>query len=395
MPESTIVHVDMDAFYASVEERDRPELCGQPLVVGGNPKGRGVVAAASYAARAFGIHSAMPAAEAKRRCPGAVFLNPRMARYVEISREIHEIFRRYTPEVESLSLDEAFLDLHASRRLFGPAAHVARRIKQEIRDEIGLVASVGVAPNKFLAKIASDVDKPDGFMLVESDAVQDFLDPLPVSRIWGVGRVTGRKLRQLGIELIGDLRRWSKERLMVEFGSGGAHLWALSRGMDDRPVVSERAAKSVGHELTFAKDLVAPREMQGFLSELAEKVARRLRRKGLAGKTVQLKLRYADFHTITRRRTVSEATDGGAELRETAYELLTQALKEREAPVRLLGVAVSGLETRRPAQAGLFADPDDPQRRQTADAVLDRAADRFGEDVLRRGMKVGLDDGSK
>jgi len=394
MSESTIVHVDMDAFYASVEECDRPELRGQPLVVGGNPAGRGVVAAASYAARAFGIHSAMPAVEARRRCPQAVFLRPRMARYVEVSREIHAIFRRYTPEVESLSLDEAFLDLRASWRLFGAATHVARRIKREIRDEIGLVASVGVAPNKFLAKIASDVDKPDGLVLVESEAVQDFLDPLPVSRIWGVGRVTGRRLRELGIEQVRDLRRRSKEGLMAEFGSSGAHLWALSRGMDDRPVISERAAKSVGHEITFAQDLVVLREMQGYLNDLAEKVARRLRRKGLAGKTVQLKLRYADFRTISRRRTFSEATDRGAEFRETAYDLLTRALQERDAPVRLLGVAVSGLEIHRPVQAGLFTAEDDRQRRQAADAVLDRAADRVGEDVLRRGMKIGRDDGS-
>jgi nucleotidyltransferase/DNA polymerase involved in DNA repair len=235
-----ILHIDMDAFYASVEERDRPELAGQPVIVGGTPEGRGVVAAANYEVRKYGVHSAMPAATAKRLCPQAVFLRPRMDYYAEVSKQIRAIFGRYTPLVEPLSLDEAFLDVTGTEGLFGPPAELGRQIKREIRDELRLTASAGVARNKFLAKIASDLDKPDGFVVVEPGREQEFLDPLPIGRLWGVGRATGGKLEKLGVQTIGQLRQLSSELLTEQFGKHGGHLWQLAHCIDDRKVVPDR-----------------------------------------------------------------------------------------------------------------------------------------------------------
>jgi DNA polymerase-4 len=234
-----ILHVDMDAFYASVEERDNPRLVGKPVIVGGKPEGRGVVAAANYEIRKFGVHSAMPTSQALRLCPAAIVLPPRMDYYAEISRQIREIFDRYTPLVEPLSLDEAFLDVTGSAGLFGPAVEIGRRIKQHIKQELNLVASVGVAPNKFLAKIASDLNKPDGFLVVEQDRVQEFLDPLPVGRLWGVGRVSNTVLEGFGIRTIGQLRAQSANVLRQKFGKTGDHLWQLAHGIDSRPVVPD------------------------------------------------------------------------------------------------------------------------------------------------------------
>ena len=255
----------MDAFYASVEELDRPELVGKPVIVAGDPKSRGVVSAANYVARTFGVHSAMPSATAHRLCPHGVFLPGRMDRYVDVSHEIHEIFYRYTPLVEPLSLDEAFLDVSGSTGLFGPAEQIGRRIKAEIRDELHLTASVGVAPNKFLAKIASDLEKPDGFVLVDENNVQAFLDPLPVSRIWGVGRVSNQALERLGIRTVAQLRAASPHLLRDKFGSMGEQLWQLAHGIDDRSVVPDHEAKSISHETTFATDIAGMETLQACL----------------------------------------------------------------------------------------------------------------------------------
>ena len=238
-----ILHVDMDAFYASVEERDRPELAGKPLIVGGSPEGRGVVAAANYAVRKFGVHSAMPTATALKRCPHAIVVRPRMDRYADVSAAIRDLFIKYTPLVEPLSLDEAFLDVTGSEGLFGSAVEIAHKLKREIRESLKLVASVGVAPNKFLAKIASDLDKPDGLVVVDPDRVQEFLAPLPVRRLWGVGRVTGRVLEQLGVGTIGQLRQMPLDELRQRFGKSGEHLWELAHGIDDRAVIPDHEAK--------------------------------------------------------------------------------------------------------------------------------------------------------
>lgn len=412
-----ILHVDMDAFYASVEERDRPELVGKPVIVGGTPQGRGVVAAANYVVRKFGVHSAMPTSTALRLCPQAIVLTPRMGYYSEISRQIHEILLRYSPLVEPLSLDEAFVDATGSERLFGPSAEIGRRIKRDIRETVRLVASVGVAPNKFLAKIASDLKKPDGFVVVDPERVQEFLDPLPIARLWGVGRVTARELEQLGLRTIADVRATSVDVLHDRFGKSGTHLWELAHGIDDRQVVPDREAKSISHETTFAVDLIDPDTLRAWLMDLTEQVAWRLRREGLRGRTVQLKIRFADFRTITRARTLAEPTDITTEIWRTAAELLEAeipaptkgrqvAARRPAAPgglrpsagrgtrlgIRLLGVGVSSFDP--PGLAGkqksLFVD-EDRQKLSQLDHAADQIRERFGSTALHRASGIQPD----
>ena len=389
-----ILHVDMDAFYASVEERQRPELAGRPVIVGGDPDRRGVVSAANYLARQFGVHSAMPSATARRNCPQAVFLRPRLDYYAEVSRGIREIFLRYTPLVEPLSLDEAFLDTTGSVQLFGPPAEIGRKIKQQIRDELRLVASVGVAPNKFLAKIASDLDKPDGFVVVQPDRVRQFLDPLPVGRLWGVGRAGNRSLEQMGIRTIGQLRQLPVDVLRSRFGSSGEHLWRLAQGIDDRAVVPDHQAKSISHETTFEVDIADAEVLRSWLLELTEQVARRLRRHGLRGRTVQLKVRFADFRTITRSRTLPEPSNVTIELWETVAEMLQSRLPAGHPPVRLLGVGVSGLDASPLTQQQLF-DNDQHERHTQIDVVTDAIQDRYGRTSIGRAgaMKKGNAEG--
>ena len=379
-----ILHVDMDAFYASVEELDDPGLVGQPVVVGGTPDGRGVVAAANYAARRYGIHSAMPAARARRLCPHAVFIRSRMDRYVEVSRELRDIFARYTPLLEPLSLDEAFLDVTSSLRLFGDGQAIARRIKEEIRDELSLVASVGVAPNKFLAKLASDLDKPDGLVVVPTDAIEAFLEPLPVSRLWGVGKVSNRDLAEMGVYTIGDLRRLPEELLVSRFAKSAAHWARLARGIDDRRVVPDRDAKSISHETTFATDIGDAEVLRSWLLELTEQVATRLRRQGLRGKTVFIKVRYADFHTVTRSESLDAPSNVTRELYVTAARLLQAQLARSPRPVRLLGMGASGITSEELEQGQLFETEDREQQRRI-DTVVDSIKSRFGNRALRRG----------
>lgn len=380
-----ILHVDMDAFYASVEERDRPELVGKPVIVGGTPEGRGVVAAANYVARKFGIHSAMPAVTAHRLCPRGIFLRPRMEYYAEISDQIRAIFEKFTPLVEPLSLDEAFLDVTGSERLFGPAETIGRAIKQEIRERLRLVASVGVAPNKFLAKIASDLKKPDGFVVVAPDRVQEFLDPLPVGRLWGVGKVTGGVLDKLGIHSISQLRQMPVELLRRHFGSSGDYLWELSQGIDDRPVVPEQEAKSISHETTFAKDLEDPEVMRAWLLELSEQVGCRLRRHGLKGRTVNLKVRFEDFHTVTRAQTLAQATNVTQEIWQTAGRMFAERLPARRLQIRLLGVGMSGFDQPGLVQLSLFPEAEH-ERQSRLDQVTDQIKEKFGQASLQRAL---------
>ncbi len=378
-----ILHVDMDAFYASVEERDRPELVGKPLIVGGTAEGRGVVAAANYVVRKFGVHSAMPTATAMRLCPHAIIVRPRMAHYAEISGQIREIFERYTPLVEPLSLDEAFLDVTGSQELFGPSVQIARRIKDDIYRELKLVASVGVAPNKFLAKIASDLEKPNALVVVQPDQIQAFLDPLPVSRLWGVGRVTGQLFDRLGIQTIGQVRQMSPEVLQREFGKQGEHFGKLSHGLDERRVIPDREAKSISHETTFATDISDHEVLRAWLQELTEQVAYRLRRHQLRGRTVDLKLRFSDFKTITRSHTLPQPTNITHEIWQTVATLLEAALPTRRLAVRLLGVGVSGFETTKQKQLTLF--PDESRERDTRlDEVRDQINNKFGKGALNR-----------
>ena len=335
-----IIHIDMDAFYASVEQRDDPSLRGRPVVVGGNPEGRGVVAAASYEARAFGVRSAMPMRTALRLCPEAVRAAPDFGRYREVSRQIREIFHQHTDLVEPLALDEAYLDV-TRNKLGIPFGHrVARTIKAEIRHRLRLTASAGVAPCKFVAKIASDLEKPDGLVTVMPHQVREFLHPLSVERIPGVGKVTQQQLQSLGYETIGQLAQADPSRLEERFGKRGRYLHQRALGIDDGPVTTEREPKQVSSESTFPADLFDPEEMHGALRTLTEEVAGRLRRRGLAGRTVMLKVRYPDFETVTRAQTGSLPLDRGEPMLRIAVDLLGRTDAVRRG-VRLLGVGLS------------------------------------------------------
>lgn len=383
----SILHVDMDAFFASVEVLDDPRLRGKPVIVGGTPEGRGVVCAASYEARRFGVHSAMSAARAVKICPDGVFLRPRGGRYAEISGYVFDVFHDFTPLVEPLSVDEAFLDVSGCRRLFGPGEAIGRRIKNRIRDEIGLVASVGVATNKFLAKLASDLEKPDGFTVVDPDRVQAFLDPLPVERLWGVGPRTQQALAELGVRTVHDLRLCDPVRLEDRLGPvHAAHVGALAVGRDDRPVVPDHEAKSIGHEVTFAADIAEREALVDILDDLSEKVARRLRRAGVLARTVQLKARYPDFSTCTRSLTLPESTDSTVVLRDAGRELFDRHLGRRGRPLRLIGISAQNLGVDDACQAELFPD-NDRVRDRALDALTDAAVDRFGRGALSRGLR--------
>lgn len=379
-----ILHVDMDAFYASVEERDRPELQGKPVIVGGTPQGRGVVAAANYAVRKFGVHSAMPTSTALRLCPQAIVIRPRLDYYAEVSEQIREILYRYSPRIEPLSLDEAFVDVTGCEALFGPAAEIGRQIKREIRDRVRLVASVGVAPNMFLAKIASDFQKPDGFVVIDPAAVQEFLDPLPVKRLWGVGDVLNQSLEQFGLRTIRDVRETPLTILRERWGQRGEHLWNLAHGIDERRVVPDREAKSISHETTFAVDMEDRAALRAWVLDLSEQVGWRLRRNGLRGKTVQLKVRFADFQTVTRSRTLPAVTHSNREIWRTAQELLETCLANSRQRIRLLGVGVSGLAGERLVQPSLFGD-EERERQTQLDQAADQIRERFGSGALHRG----------
>ncbi|MDH5443952.1 MAG: DNA polymerase IV [Gammaproteobacteria bacterium] len=378
-----IIHIDMDAFYASVEEKDQPELKGRPVIVGGSPRGRGVVSAANYIARQFGVHSAMPMSRAVRICPQAVCISPRMSRYVEVSHQIHEIFSRYTPEIEPLSLDEAFLDVAGSRRLYGSPEQIGQRIKQEIQTELGLVASVGIAASKFIAKIASDIDKPDGFKVVAADESQVFLDPLPVSRLWGVGKATHQVFERLGVQTIKQVRQLPEAVMVDHFGKHGTHLWRLAQGIDDRSVVTERQAKSISNETTFAHDIHDTNALHSVLMELTEQVAGRLRHAGLRGRTVNFKLRFADFKTLSRSFTLEKPTQTTEVLWQTANRLFEQCNLVQS--VRLIGMGVSNLvgeEDIVEEQTDLFATID--PRQEQLDELADSINNRFGKKALHR-----------
>ena len=375
----TILHVDLDAFYASVEQLDDPSLRGRPVVVGG-PSGRGVVCAASYEARRFGVRSAMPTAVARRLCPEGVFLPPRFDRYGELSAEVFAIYRSYTPLVEPLSLDEAFLDATRSRALHGDGPQIARSVKERVRRETGLTVSAGVADCKMAAKIASDLGKPDGLVVVP-EPTERFLAPLPVSRLWGVGRVTEAALSKLGVSTIGELARCPEALLVARFGVNGARMRALARGDDPRPVVPDEEAKSVGAEDTFERDLRGEEELWPHLLDQAERVARRLRESGRRGRTVTVKLKYSDFTQVTRRTTLPAPTDDGPTLCEAVRRDLRRADLSR--PVRLTGVSVSGFGEEE-GQLGLFAGAPgvaapEQGKRAALNAAIDALAARYGE----------------
>jgi DNA polymerase-4 len=381
----------MDAFYASVEERDHPALAGLPVAVGGPSDKRGVIASASYAARAFGVRSAMATARATALCPDLVLVPPNLEKYTVESRKIMDVFRSYTPLVEPLSLDEAFLDVSGCERLFGDAVGIGRAIRADILRETGLVASVGVAPSKFLAKLASDLDKPDGFRVIDPEEVRAVLDPLPVSKIFGVGPRTAKRLEALGVHVIADLAGLERREVLQRFGASGAWIHDLAHGIDPRRVNPRREEKSISIERTFEKDLGDRAELRRRLFGYCEELAFRMRDRGLRGRTVTVKARFSNFHTVSRSRTLDFPTNLGPRLWATARLLLERV---PAGPLRLLGVQVSSLEdVHAPVQGQLFetgaaqqplagAEPEGRVDGAARDARLARA--QPGLDKLRK-----------
>jgi DNA polymerase IV len=383
MPDRRIIHVDMDAFYASVEQRDNANLRGRPVIVGGDPAGRGVVSAASYEARKYGVHSAMPMSRALRLCPHAAVVRGRMDRYAAIGHEIRAIFEEYTPLVEPLSLDEAFLDVTGSLGICKSAENIGRMIKQAIRERTGLTASVGIAPNKFLAKLASDLEKPDGFVVITWENVRQVLDPLPVRAIWGVGPVSEKRLGTHGIRTIRQLREYPPDELRRLIGNAADLLIDLANGIDESAVEPHGRARSISAERTFPRDVEDADVLNATLLEQVEEVAGRLRADRLRARTITLKLRYGDFRTITRSRTFAEASDHTETLCRAAREVFAAWRAKESGPLRLIGFAASSMEGDEGRQLSLFAEPADV-RGGRLDKAVDEIRKKYGSDTIRR-----------
>lgn len=378
------MHIDMDAFFASVEQREHPEFQGKPVVVGADPqggRGRGVVAACSYEARVFGLHSAMPIGQAYQLCPHAIYVRPDGSLYRKVSSQIRAIFERYTDLVEPVSIDEAFLDITGSIRLFGSSTEIARRIKQDIKTEQHLNCSIGLASNKFIAKIISDMSKPNGFKAVPTGTEQDFLADLPVTRMWGIGPKTEAQLTRLGVRTIGEITHRPRAFWEERFGKHGVHLWQLAHGQDDRPVTPEHQTLSISQETTFAEDTRDIQLLHRTLLALAEGVTGRARKTNVKAKTVNLKLRYGSFATYTRQRTLPRPTDDVPSVYRVLQELL-QAFTPLPQPVRLIGAGLTHLEEPQEVQQGSLFDP--PPEKQAIDQSMDRIRERFGMNSIMR-----------
>jgi len=372
----------MDAFYPAVEVLDKPELKGKPVIVGGNRE-RGVVSSASYEARRFGVHSAQPIATAIKLCPEGIFMPVRMTRYKEVSRQVFEIFHCFTPLVEPLSIDEAFLDLTGAERLMGQTKEIAKKIKETVLKKTGLTVSAGVASSKFVAKIASDIDKPDGLIVVPPDRVREFLDPLPVKKMWGVGKITQQALARLNVKTFKDLRQIPVEILEKNFGKHGAAMHLLSMGIDERDVEPEREAKSIGHEQTFMEDILNPDQARKEILSLSNRIALRMRREEIRGSTVSLKVKYSDFTQITRAATLPEPTDDSMEIYSTSCGLLKKTAVGKR-PVRLLGISLSRLSSPEGEKQLFLFDRDKGYRkRKDLNTALDSICDKFGEKSIR------------
>ena len=387
----SIIHVDMDAFFAAVEEREDPSLSGRPVVIGSDPKagkGRGVVSTANYEARKFGVHSAMPISIAWQRCPQAVYLKPRIRLYAEVSSQVFEVFARFSDLVEPLGLDEAFLDVTASERLFGTGPEVARQLKQSVRDETRLTASVGCAASKFVAKVASDLEKPDGLVVVPAGEEAEFLAPLPIRRLWGAGPKTLGRLRSLGCTTIGDVAALDAGVLERRFGEAlGGRFHRLSRGLDSRPVSTGRERKSLGKETTFGEDQADRAAVERRLLRLCEDVAVACRRKGIAGSTITVKLRFEGFDTVTRQRGLDQPADTVERIWPAARELFRKADRVGR-PIRLIGITMSTFDREPESQLGMFDESDAPADQRVAEAV-DRLRERFGRDSVQRAALLG------
>jgi DNA polymerase-4 len=390
--ETPIIHVDMDAFFASVEVRENPQYRGKPVIIGGDPRRdvRSVVSTASYEARKFGVHSAMPLMQAYRLCPQGIFLRGNMSLYGEVSKEIMAIFARYTPLVEPLSVDEAFLDVSGCQWLFGPPEEIAASIQKDIEEELELTASVGIAPNKFLAKLASDLKKPRGFTVIRPGEIEEVLNPLPVEKLWGVGEKTALKLRSMGIDTVGQLASLPEKLLTAAFGKSGRALWYLARGEDFRAVEVSRAAKSVSRETTFSRDVTDMDKLYAVILELAEDVATTLRASGFLAEKVTLKLRYGNFETITRQGPLPAPACLTMPIYHKILELLAK-VDTRGRGIRLVGVGTSNLiNNRGNRQLSFFESPGLDREEKIAEAV-DKVSARYGIGAIKRAALLKKD----
>lgn len=379
----TVVHVDMDAFFASVEALLHPEYRGKPLIVGADPRShRGVVSTCSYEARKYGIHSAMPIREAYRRCPHGIYVRPDFETYERYSRIVRKVLERFTPVVEPVSIDEAFLDMTGCEHFYASPRHMGLAIKQAIREATGLTASVGIAPNKLLAKLASDYRKPDGLHVIEPGGEQAFLDPLPVEKLWGIGPKSAARLKARGIATVADLRRRSLAWLRREFGASlGEHLYEIARGIDRRPVEPETEARSISREITFDVDVDDPSRLRAVLAGLAADVGMRLRKEGRFARTVTLKVRYPDFTTLTRRRTAARPFQDDDRIFASAWSLFNSL--EVRGPLRLLGTGVADLVDAQ--QLSLF---EDDAKSEAICKLMDAINSRAGERLIKRGREL-------
>ena len=382
MADTNILHCDLDAFFASVEQLDNPELRGKPVVVGGSRHSRGVVSTCSYEARKFGVHSAMPVSQAYRLCPQAIFLPVNMARYQELSRQVFTILSRFSPLMEIISIDEAFLDISGCFRLYGSPEKIGGLIKEQVYSELGLIISVGISYNKFLAKLATDLDKPDGLLIITAQEAVELLKPLPVSKIWGVGQKTEQSLNRLGIKTIGDIQALPPGWLETRFGSAGRLFWELAHGIDHRPVETGQERKSISREETFPEDINDISYLEKLTTHFAAELCAKLRREGLETASITIKLRYSDFKTITRSKTI-EPGNSDLVVTQVAGELLHKAYNGKR-PLRLFGLSlghlspVAGLE-----QGNLFASAADSAHNEI-DLLMDEIRGRFGPDAINR-----------
>jgi len=381
-----IIHIDMDAFFASIEQRDNPAYRGKPLIVGAQPGTRGVVAAASYEARRFGVRSAMPISEAVRRCPAGIFVRPRMEAYEHESQAVMRILGSFSPVVEQVSIDEAFLDMTGTEKLLGTPLQAAKKIAVRIQEKLAITASIGIAPNKFLAKIASDLNKPNGIAEApfEEKAIIDWLAPMPAGRVWGIGKKTNAVLTRMGINTIGDLQKLSLEVLAERFGKQGEDLYALSRGIDDRPVAEEGEARSISREHTFNVDSHDREAWKGVLFSLAQDVARRARSAGVKGATIVLIYRKTDFSKHTKRKPLAYPTNVAKFIYEGALDLLDEV---NDKALRLIGVGLTGLGSEE--QTDLFAQEPKAAALEVAEAAVDRITQKYGDEVIGKGREMG------
>jgi DNA polymerase-4 len=382
----TILHLDMDAFFASIEQRDHPEYRGKPVIVGGSVESRGVVSTCSYEARMYGVRSAMPTSQAKRLCPHGIFLPVNSRKYRNVSRQVFNILKRYTPLIEPLSIDEAFLDVTGCETLFGDGLTIAKHIKQDIQNELQLTASVGISYNKFLAKLASDLEKPNGLVSIPPSDFQRIVHPLPVSKLWGVGKKTAEQLERLGLKTIGDVARMDVNRMKTYIGNMAELIYRLANGIDERPVEVRNEAKSIGQETTFPTDISNPIQLEETLLSQIDAITRRLRSKQLECRTITLKLRYAPFRTITKRQTLSSPTCLDSVLFETAKQLLHVCLRDCNDPVRLIGISVSNLVPVHEAkQLDLFdMDGQQSEKQYQLAKTVDALREKYGENAIIR-----------